>query len=166
MQDRIAAACNARSDSDFVIVARTDAYAVEGLEAAIARAQSYVEAGADWIFAEALASLDDYRAFASQVPVPILANLTEFGKTPLLNSQTLAEVGVGIALYPLSAFRAMAKAAQKVYQEIRTQGTQTGVVAEMQTREELYQTLGYYDYERQIDQLLKQEKKWQTKAQD
>ena len=166
MQDRVAAACHARPDPDFVIVARTDAYAVEGLAAAIARAQSYVEAGADWIFAEALGSLSDYQAFVKQVPVPILANLTEFGKTPLLPTEALAEVGVGVALYPLSAFRAMAKAAQKVYQEIRTQGTQAGLVDEMQTRSELYQTIGYYDYERQIDELLKKESKWQTKAQD
>ena len=154
MVDRLKAAVDARSDSGFVIMARTDAHAVEGLSAALARAAAYVEAGADMIFAEALRTLDEYREFATHLAVPVLANLTEFGQTPLFSVAELAETGVRLVLYPLSAFRAAAKAHVVVYEAIRRQGTQKGVVPYMQTREELYAMLGYHAYERKLDELF------------
>jgi methylisocitrate lyase len=154
MCDRLKAATDARTDADFVIMARTDAAAVEGLAAAIERANRYVEAGADMIFAEALQSLDEYQQFVKAVKVPVLANLTEFGKTPLFTVTELQKVGVAMALYPLSAFRAMSKAAEIVYTTIRQQGTQREALPLMQTREELYQTLRYHEYEEKLDQFL------------
>lgn len=154
MVDRIKAAADAREDSHFVIMARTDALAVEGLEAAIERACACVEAGADMIFPEALTNLEDYRRFADAVNVPVLANITEFGKTPLFTLEELRNAGVSLALYPLSAFRAMCAAALQVYQTIRLEGTQKNVVGLMQTREELYDFLHYYGYEQKLDQLF------------
>ena len=154
MSDRIRAAVDARTDPHFVVMARTDAHAVEGQQAAVARARAYVAAGADMIFAEALATLDEYRQFTSAVKVPVLANITEFGKTPLFTVAELASVGVGLVLYPLSAFRAMSRAAEKVYATIRTQGTQKAAVDSMQTRAELYEVLGYHEYERKLDDLF------------
>jgi methylisocitrate lyase len=154
MVDRLKAAVDARQDPAFVIMARTDAHAVEGQAAAIERALQYVEAGADMIFAEALTTLDEYREFTAQVTVPVLANITEFGKTPLFTVDELASVGVALALYPLSAFRAMSKAALEVYGELRRTGTQQGVVDRMQTRTELYDVLGYHDYEQKLDTLF------------
>jgi len=153
MVDRVNAAVDARVDGRFVIMARTDAAAGEGLEAAIERAAQYVEAGADMIFAEALTQLDEYRQFAAAVKVPLLANITEFGKTPLLTTADLAEAGVRLALYPLSAFRTMSKAAEKVYAAIRNEGSQRSVVDAMQTREELYEVLNYHAYEQLLDRL-------------
>jgi methylisocitrate lyase len=154
MVDRIKAALDGRTDSSFVIMARTDAHAVEGQSAAIERAQQYAEAGADMIFAEALTTLDEYRQFTASVRVPVLANLTEFGKTPLFTVSDLASVGVSLVLYPLSAFRAMSKAAEAVYGAIRKEGTQKSVIDRMQTRMELYDVLGYHDYERKLDELF------------
>jgi methylisocitrate lyase len=154
MVDRIKAAVDGRTESSFVIMARTDAHAVEGQAAAIERAQRYVEAGANMIFAEALTTLDEYRQFTSVVRVPVLANITEFGKTPLFPVRELAGVGVGLVLYPLSAFRAMSKAAEAVYAAIRTDGTQKSVIDRMQTRAELYDVLGYHEYEQRLDQLF------------
>ncbi|RCW42338.1 methylisocitrate lyase [Paenibacillus prosopidis] len=154
MVDRIKAAADAREDSHFVIMARTDALAVEGLEAAIERACACVEAGADMIFPEALTSLEDYRRFADAVNVPVLANITEFGKTPLFTLEELRNADVSLALYPLSAFRAMCAAALQVYQTIRLEGTQKNVVGLMQTREELYDFLQYHGYEQKLDQLF------------
>jgi methylisocitrate lyase len=154
MADRIKAAVDGRTDRDFVIMARTDAHAVEGQQPAVERATKYVEAGADMIFAEALTSLDEYRQFTNAVRVPVLANLTEFGKTPFFTTQELASVGVRMVLYPLSAFRAMSKAALEVYSTIRREGTQKSVVPLMQTRAELYETLGYLDYEKKLDELF------------
>lgn len=156
MVDRIKAAVDAKTDPDFVIMARTDAYASEGKEAAVERASAYVEAGADMIFAEALHELSEYQAFTSAIKVPVLANITEFGKTPLFTTEELASAGVSLALYPLSAFRAMSNAAIKVYDTIRQQGTQKDVVDTMQTRTELYEVLGYHDYEQKLDALFKQ----------
>lgn len=156
MCDRIKAAVDARTD-EFVVMARTDAHAVEGLAAAIERAQRYVQAGADMIFAEALGSLDEYRAFTSSISVPVLANITEFGKTPLFTVDELRGAGVRLVLYPLSAFRAMAKAAEAVYSAIRTTGTQSSVIDQMQTRAELYEVLNYHDYERKLDALFSKE---------
>ncbi|MEY6432582.1 methylisocitrate lyase [Thioalkalicoccus limnaeus] len=153
MVDRIKAAVDAR-DQDFVIMARTDALAVEGLDAAIDRAAACVEAGADMIFPEAMVELDQYRRFAAAVQVPILANITEFGATPLFTTQELAEAGVALVLYPLSAFRAMNKAALNVYQAIRRDGTQAGVVETMQTRQELYDYLNYHGFEQKLDALF------------
>lgn len=158
MQDRIKAAVDARSDKDFVIMARTDALAVEGLDAAIERALAYVEAGADMIFAEAMTEISHYTRFKQAVGVPLLANVTEFGKTPLYSADELAEAGVDMALYPLSAFRAMNQAALKVYEAILSQGHQRDVLPLMQTREELYQFLGYYEYEKKLDALFGGEK--------
>ena len=155
MCDRIKAAVDGRSDPKFVIMARTDAHAVEGQQAAVDRALKYVEAGADMIFAEALATLDEYQQFTKSVKLPVLANITEFGKTPLFTTHELGEAGVQLALYPLSAFRAMGKAAERVYGELRQQGTQKGVLDTMQTRAELYDVLGYMDYEKKLDQLFK-----------
>ena len=154
MVDRIKAAADARSDADFVIMARTDALAVEGLDAAIERAVACVEAGADMIFPEAITELAMYRRFADAVKVPILANLTEFGRTPLFTVEEVASAGVAIALYPLSAFRAMNRAALDVYRALRRDGTQKNVVATMQTRDELYEHLGYHRYEQTLDRLF------------
>jgi methylisocitrate lyase len=154
MCDRIKAAVDSREDDSFAIMARTDAHAVEGQQAALDRSAAYVEAGADMIFAEALTTLDEYRQFTSAINVPVLANLTEFGKTPLFTTSELAEVGVRLTLYPLSAQRAMAAAAENVYQTLREQGTQKSVVNTMQTRDELYDVLGYHDYEEKLDQLF------------
>jgi methylisocitrate lyase len=154
MVDRIKAAVDARTDADFVIMARTDALAVEGLDAAIARARACVDAGADMIFPEAITDLAMYRRFADAVQVPILANLTEFGKTPLFSVEQVADAGVAIALYPLSAFRAMNAAALNVYRTLRREGTQQSVVGTMQTRDELYDYLGYHGYEQKLDQLF------------
>lgn len=154
MCDRLKAAVDGRIDDEFVVMARTDAHAVEGQQAAIDRAAAYVEAGADMIFAEALTTLDEYRQFTDTINVPVLANLTEFGKTPLFTTDELAGVGVQMALYPLSAFRAMASAAIKVYETIREDGTQQSVVDTMQTRMELYDVLGYQAYEDKLDELF------------
>ena len=154
MVDRIRAAVDARTDADFFIMARTDAFAQEGLEAAIERAQAYVEAGADGIFAEAIKTEEHYRAFADNLNVPILANITEFGKTELWNKSELGEWGADMVLYPLSAFRAMNKAAELVYTSILTEGDQKAVVDQMQTRMDLYDYLNYHDYEEKLDQLF------------
>jgi methylisocitrate lyase len=154
MVDRIKAAVDGRTDAQFVIMARTDAYAVEGQQAAIERAERYVEAGADMIFAEALTTLDEYRQFTATVKVPVLANITEFGKTPLYTVAELASAGAQLVLYPLSAFRAMSKAAETVYGALRREGTQKGVIDLMQTRMDLYDVLGYHDYERKLDELF------------
>jgi len=159
MVDRIKAAVDARTDHSFVIMARTDALAVEGLDAAIDRAVACVEAGADMIFPEAITELAHYKAFADAVKVPILANITEFGKTALFSVEELKSVSVSLVLYPLSAFRAMSQAAQKVYQCIRNNGSQEAVVPIMQTREELYDVLDYKTYEAQVDSLILQETK-------
>ena len=154
MVDRIKAAADARTDPDFVIMARTDALAVEGLDAAIERARACVEAGADMVFPEAITALPMYRKFADAAGVPILANLTEFGQTPLFSADEIASAGVAIALYPLSAFRAMNQAALNVYQALRRDGTQKNVVDTMQTRKDLYDFLGYHAYEQKLDQLF------------
>ena len=154
MVDRIKAAVDGRTDSSFVIMARTDAHAVEGQQAAVERAAAYVEAGADMIFAEALRTLDEYRQFTQRVSVPVLANLTEFGQTPLFTTTELGSVGIRLVLYPLSAFRAMSKAALAVYSSLRREGTQKSVLELMQTRAELYDVLGYHDYERKLDELF------------
>jgi methylisocitrate lyase len=154
MVDRIKAAVDGRTDAAFVIMARTDAHAVEGQAAALERATAYVAAGADMIFAEALTSLAEYREFCARVRVPVLANITEFGLTPLFGKQELGAAGVRLVLYPLSAFRAAAKAQVRVYEVIRAQGTQQAVLPEMQTRAELYEVLGYHDYERKLDELF------------
>ena len=158
MVDRIKAAVDAKSDSDFVVMARTDALAVEGMESAVERAVACVEAGADAIFPEAILELDQYRQFAEAVKVPVLANITEFGATPLFNCEELAENGVSIALYPLSAFRAMSKAALDVYQTIAIAGDQKACVEKMQSRTELYEVLGYHVYEQKLDALFESEK--------
>ncbi|MFQ5936713.1 MAG: methylisocitrate lyase [Acidiferrobacterales bacterium] len=154
MADRIKAGVDGRTDDQFVIVARTDAHAVEGLTAAIERAHLYVEAGADVIFAEAITALDEYKRFTKTVSVPVLANITEFGKTPLFTVKELREAGVGLIIYPLSAFRAMSAAAEKVYEVLRREGTQNAVIDMMQTRDELYEVLKYHDYERKLDELF------------
>jgi methylisocitrate lyase len=154
MVDRLKAAVDARSDGEFVIMARTDAHAVEGQSAALARAAAYSEAGADMIFAEALTTLEEYRQFAASIKVPVLANITEFGQTPLFSTAELSSAGVRLVLYPLSAFRAAAKAQVVVYDAIRRQGTQKSVVPYMQTREELYGVLGYHAYEKKLDELF------------
>jgi methylisocitrate lyase len=159
MSDRIRAAVDARTDVHFVVMARTDAHAVEGQGAAVARAQAYVAAGADMIFAEALGTLEEYRQFTGAVGVPVLANITEFGKTPLFTTAELASAGVRLALYPLSAFRAMSKAALEVYGALRRDGTQKAVLELMQTRTELYEHLGYHDYERKLDALFGEEER-------
>ncbi|MBM3204185.1 methylisocitrate lyase, partial [Candidatus Woesearchaeota archaeon] len=152
------AAVDARTDADFVIMARTDALAVEGLQAAVDRACACVEAGADMIFPEAMTELSMYRTFADAVKVPILANITEFGSTPLFTVDELRSANVGIVLYPLSAFRAMNKAALNVYQSVRREGTQKNVVGSMQTRAELYDYLDYHKYESKLDELFAKEK--------
>ncbi|MGB7284486.1 MAG: methylisocitrate lyase [Candidatus Acidiferrum sp.] len=153
MADRIRAAVDARSDPNFVIIARTDALASEGTEKALGRACSYVRAGADMIFVEAAADLRTYQTFARTTGVPILANITEFGTTPLFTIKELADVGVSIALYPLSAFRAMNKAALNVFTAIRRDGTQANVVETMQTRKELYEVIRYHEFEEKLDRL-------------
>ena len=158
MVDRIKAAVDARTDDNFVIMARTDALAVEGLEAAIERAVACVEAGADMIFPEAITELSMYKQFAAAVKVPILANITEFGATPLYTVDELRTADVGIVLYPLSAFRAMNKAAENVYQAVRRDGTQKNVVDTMQTRAELYESIGYHAFEQKLDALFAQGK--------
>ncbi len=158
MSDRIKAAVDGRTDAQFVIMARTDAHAVEGQAAALERAAAYVAAGADMLFAEALRTLDEYRAFAARVPVPVLANITEFGQTPLFTREQLGAAGVRLVLYPLSAFRAAAKAQVVVYEAIRKQGTQQAVVPYMQTRAELYAVLGYHEYEKKLDELFGKDK--------
>ncbi|MHA3061037.1 methylisocitrate lyase [Acinetobacter sp. ANC 4636] len=151
MVDRIKAAVDARGDDKFVIMARTDALAVEGLQAAIDRAGAYIEAGADMLFPEAITELSMYKQFADAVHVPILANITEFGSTPLFTTEELASADVSIALYPLSAFRAMNKAAENVYQTLRKEGTQKNVVDTMQTRQELYDRINYHQFEQYLD---------------
>lgn len=159
MIDRIKSAVDARDDPSFVVMARTDAFGVEGLDAAVERACRYAEAGADMIFAEAMSELDQYRRFTSGVDVPVLANVTEFGRTPLLTVIELASVGVALALYPLSAFRAMSAAAQRIYETIRRDGTQKDVLPLMQTREQLYEVLGYHARERELDELFQKAQK-------
>ena len=158
MADRVKAAVDARTDSDFVIMARTDALAVEGLDSAIERAVACVEAGADAVFPEAMLELSQYRLFADAVRVPVLANITEFGATPLFNCSELAENGVAMVLYPLSAFRAMSKAALDVYQAIAVNGDQKACIDNMQSRTELYEVLGYHAYEEKLDALFESEK--------
>jgi len=154
MADRIKAAVDARTDPGFVVMARTDALANEGLDKAIQRAVKYVEAGADMIFPEAITDLPMYKKFADAVTVPILANITEFGKSPLFTVDELRSANCAMVLYPLSAFRAMNKAALKVYEEIRKKGTQKGAIGEMQTREELYDVINYHSYEKKLDELF------------
>jgi methylisocitrate lyase len=153
MADRVKAAADARTDPGFFLIARTDAIAVDGVEAAIERAIACVEAGADGIFPEAVRDLATYRRFVDAVPVPVLANITEFGATPLFSVEELRACGVAMVLYPLSAFRAMNKAAEAVYEAIRRDGTQRGVIDTRQTREELYERIGYHDFERRLDAL-------------
>lgn len=160
MCDRVRAAVDAKMqlDPDFYIIARTDAHASEGQEAAVARAKAYVEAGADAIFAEAVHTLKEYKEFCDQMTVPVLANITEFGATPYFTTEELGSVGIEMVLYPLSAFRAMNKAALNVYQDLRDKGTQEGTIDTMQTRMELYDMLGYHDYEDKMDALFNQGK--------
>ena len=158
MVDRIKAAVDARTDPDFFIMARTDALASEGLERAVERAVACVEAGADGIFPEAITELSMYQAFRDAVGVPILANITEFGQTPLFTVNELASVDVDIVLYPLSAFRAMNKAAELTYRTLRTEGSQQSIIGHMQTRKELYDSIGYWDFERKLDELFAKSK--------
>lgn len=155
MVDRISAAVSAKGDNSFVIMARTDAIAVEGLDAAIDRAKAYVQAGATMIFPEAIGDLETYKKFADAVKVPILANITEFGLTPMFTTSELKSANVAMALYPLSAFRAMNKAASNVYQTIKQSGTQKELLDKMQTRDELYQSINYYEYEKSLDRFNK-----------
>jgi len=155
MVDRLKAAVDAKTDQDFVVMARTDALANEGLESAIERAVKYQEAGADALFPEALTKLDEYIAMSKELDIPILANITEFGQTPLFNCAQLKEAGVSMVLYPLSAFRAMSKAAEGVYDEILKEGSQEKVLDKMQTREELYEVLDYHSFENKLDELFK-----------
>lgn len=157
MGDRIKTAVDARTDENFVIMARTDAYALEGMTAAIERAQYCVELGADMLFPEAMTTLAEYKEFCRHFSVPVLANITEFGKTPLFTREELKDVGIKVILYPLSAFRAMSKAALDVYKMIQQTGTQKDLLDKMQTREDLYQVLGYHDYENKLDQLMEGE---------
>ncbi len=158
MCDRIKAAVDARTDREFVVMARTDSLAGEGLDAALERSRKYVEAGADMLFPEAVTELEQYRKFVAAVKVPVLANITEFGKTPMFTVEELRSANVALALYPLSAFRAMNKAALAVYQAVRKDGTQNKVLGSMQTREELYDFLGYHSYEKKLDELFSREK--------
>jgi len=151
MVDRVRAASDARGDNPFVIIARTDAIAGEGMDSAIERARAYVDAGADAIFPEAIRDLEGYKKFTDALSVPVLANITEFGLTPLFSVTELKSAGVDMALYPLSAFRAMNKAAENVYEVIRREGTQKSVIETMQTREELYERINYYEYEKSLD---------------
>ena len=154
MQDRIKAAVDAKTDPAFMIMARTDALANEGLEAALERVIAYEDAGADALFAEAVTEIDQYKKFSDQIKVPLLANITEFGKTPLFSKTELNEVGVDMILYPLSAFRAMSKVAEEVYLEIKEQGTQKNLLNKMQTRDELYEILDYHTFEKKLDDLF------------
>jgi methylisocitrate lyase len=154
MLDRIKAAVAARSDSSFVIMARTDSFALEGIEGVISRSLAYKEVGADMIFAEALTTLEEYAEVVKRVGIPVLANLTEFGKTPNFNAQELGKVGVALALYPLSAFRAMSLAASLVYNAILNEGTQANVIDKMHTRQQVYNILDYENYEKQMDELF------------
>ena len=156
MQNRIKAGVDAKTDSDFMIMARTDAIANEGLDSALGRAASYVEAGADAIFAEAVTEIEDYKKFSENLNVPILANITEFGKTPLFSKEELKEAGVDMILYPLSAFRAMSKAAEGIYSEILEKGTQQDLIDRMQTRDELYEVLDYHTFEKKLDDLFEE----------
>ena len=156
MQNRIKAAVDAKTDPHFMVMARTDAIANEGLDSAIGRATSYVEAGADAIFAEAVTEIEDYKKFSENLRVPILANITEFGKTPLFSKEELEEAGVDMILYPLSAFRAMSKAAERIYSEILEKGTQQNLIDRMQTREELYEVLDYHTFEKKLDDLFEE----------
>ncbi|HAT2138379.1 TPA: methylisocitrate lyase [Legionella pneumophila] len=158
MIDRIKAAVDSKTDPDFVIMARTDSLANEGLNKALERISAYIEAGADMIFFEGVRKLEEYQALTEQCNVPVLANITEFGVTPLFTLEELKEVGVSLALYPLSAFRAMSAAAEKVYDTIRKNGSQNDILAEMQTREELYQVLNYHFYEDKLNELFMKEK--------
>jgi methylisocitrate lyase len=155
MVDRITAAVSAKGDNSFVIMARTDAIAVEGLDAAIDRAKAYVQAGATMVFPEAIGDLETYKRFADAIKVPILANITEFGLTPMFTTSELKSANVAMALYPLSAFRAMNKAASNVYQTIKQSGTQKELLDKMQTRDELYQSINYYEYEKSLDRFNK-----------
>jgi len=157
MADRIKASVDARDDESFFIMARTDAFASEGMQAAIDRSSLYLEAGADGIFLEAVTDLEDYKTFKNQIDAPLLANITEFGKTPLFTNEELAGVGVDMSLYPLSAFRAMSLAAEKVYETLLKEGTQTNVLDIMQTREELYERLNYHEFEQKLDKLFSEE---------
>ena len=157
MVNRVKAAVDAKTDDDFVIMARTDALAVEGMDSAVERAIACVEAGADMIFPEAINTLEQYQTFTEAVKVPCLANITEFGATPLFTAEELAGVGIKIQLFPLSAFRAMSNAALNVYQHILSDGTQQNTIASMQTRMELYDFLGYHDYEQKLDELFNQD---------
>ncbi|HUD83829.1 MAG TPA: methylisocitrate lyase, partial [Candidatus Saccharimonadales bacterium] len=159
MCDRIKAAVDAKTDPAFVVMARTDAASVEGVAAAVQRARAYREAGADMIFAEALTSLEEYKTFCQAVDAPVLANMTEFGSTPLFTVSELASSGVGLALYPLSAFRAMSAAALDVFGAIRKEGTQKGVIGKMQTRADLYEFLDYHAYEAKLDKLFATKRK-------
>ena len=154
MQDRIKAAVDARIDDDFVIMARSDALAVENEEMLLERINSYIEVGADMIFPEALVSLDGYKKIAKESSVPILANITEFGKTPLFSKKELHDAGVSMVLYPLTAFRAMSKAAEKIYKELSSSESQENMLGEMQTRDELYDYLSYHKYEKEMDDIL------------
>ena len=156
MQDRIKAAVDAKTDSNFIVMARTDAIANEGLNAALERANFYVKAGADAIFAEAITEIDQYKRFSDQLEVPLLANITEFGETPLFSKSELYKAGVDMILYPLSAFRAMSKVAEEVYSEIFEKGTQQALVGKMQTRDELYEVLDYHTFEKKLDDLYKE----------
>lgn len=158
MSDRIKSAVDGKIDNDFVIMARTDAYASEGQEKSIQRALAYVQAGADMIFAEAIHTLEEYKQFTDVVKVPVLANITEFGKTPLFSVQELDSVGISMVLYPLSAFRAMNKSALDVYKAIKEQGSQKDVIDKMQTRSELYEMLDYHKFEQKLDELFNKEK--------
>ena len=151
MVDRITAAASARGSDPFYLIARTDSLAIEGIDSAIKRAKAYVKAGADAIFAEAVTDLDQYKKFTSEISVPVLANLTEFGMTPLFTIEQLKSVNVGMALYPLSAFRAMSKAATEVFKTIREQGSQKSILEKMQTRDELYASINYHQYEQALD---------------
>ena len=155
MQDRLKAAVDARNDPDFMIMARTDALANEGLDMALERVTSYEEAGADAIFAEAVIEIDHYKQISDQINIPLLANITEFGLTPLFSKNELSKAGVDIILYPLSAFRVMSKAAEQVYSEILEQGTQKNLLDKMQTRDELYEVLDYYTFEKKLDDVYK-----------
>lgn len=157
MVDRIKSCIDARIDDSFVIMARSDAIASEGIESSIERCQKYVEAGADMIFAEAIEDAGQYRTFTDAVDAPVLANMTEFGKSPLLTVDQLRDCGVAMALYPLTAFRAMNAAAETVFQEIRSAGTQANLLDQMQTREQLYEVLDYHRYEQQLDQMQNKE---------
>lgn len=157
MSDRVKAATDARADDGFVVMARTDAYSVEGLDRAIERAGRYVEAGADMMFAEAMTTLEEYKRFTQAVSVPVLANVTEFGRTPMFTTDELRDAGVAIALYPLSAFRAMSAAAIEVFETLRKTGTQKDLLGKMQTRDALYDVLGYHGYEAKLDELFGKE---------